>query len=211
MVPRPACSITSLLACALMASWVAGAGARGLAQEPPKGLDLSGDWQFNAALSTDVNTLMAERRTRLQQHFERERLQQRRRASSDDMLYDRQPIAPDKDFAYPLAMTVHMTILQANGQLRVTRTLVNGDRTTDQYQAGDRSVASFGTGVADRFTGWRGRLFVVSLRAADDDARKEERYSLTPDGRLVVVTLLSGGGLPQAEVKSVYDRRALAG
>jgi hypothetical protein len=60
--------------------------------------------------------------------------------------------------------------------------------------------------VADRIAGWSGSQFVVSTRGVEGGA-KEERYALQPDGRLLLVTKLSGEFLPDVEVKRIYDRK----
>jgi hypothetical protein len=193
---------------ALLILFTSTAIARGLAESPPKGIDLSGNWQLNAALSDDVEKIMAERRTYLQQRFDRERHTHRRNTSPDDDLYNPPLFILDKDFAQPFKEPAHIAISQSGSHFLIKTTATNGDVNADQYEAGTRSVTSFGAGFADRDTGWRDKAFVISLRAAGQDARKEERYSLGPNGRLVIVTAFSGGDLPKVEIKSVYDRAA---
>ena len=183
------------------------AAARGPAAAPPKGIDLSGDWQFNPALSDDVAEIMAQRRAKLHERFTQERRKHRRDAREEvDGFQNPPPFAPDKDFAQSLALPAHLTITQAGSRLLVKSVAANGDIDTAEYQAGSKSVVSFGPGYADRISGWLGKAFVVSLRAASRDERKEQRYALDAHGRLLVTTTLDGGGLPKTEIKSVYDR-----
>ena len=207
MIFREPRSILFALTCiAIMASSLENAVARGLAAAPPQGIDLSGDWQFNAALSDDVDSIMAERRAKLRERFAQERLRHERNTSRDeDDFYNPPPFAPDQDFAQLFAVPVRMTISQAGNRFLVKNAAANGDVNTEQYEAGGKSVVSFGAGYADRITGWLGKAFVVSLRAAGQNERKEQRYSLDSKGRLVMVTAFSGGGLPKVEIKSVYE------
>jgi len=205
MPSRRTCSILLSLCLAIAAIWVENAIARGLAEAPPKGINLSGEWQLNATLSDDVEKIMAERRANLRERFERERQAHRRRTSTDDDLYNPPLFLLDKDFAQPFKAPVHIAISQSGRRFLTKTTAANGDVNTEQYEAGSKSVTSFGAGFADRDTGWRDKAFVISLRAAGQELRKEERYSLGPNGRLVMVTAFSGGDLPKVEIRSVYD------
>lgn len=207
MLIRHTPSTLFVLSCvAIAAIWTGIAIPRGLAQTPPQGTDPSGEWQLNSARSDDAEKIMAQRRAQLQKRFENERRKYRRGSAPDDDIYNPPPFAPDRDFAQPLEIPVHVAIAQSAGHLLIKSTAVNGDTSTQQYEAGSKSVTSFGTGLADRSVGWHGKDFVISLRAADGNEAKEERYSLDADGRLTIVTTLSGGDLKKAEIKSVYDR-----
>jgi len=209
MIPRHHASVVLiLLCCVLMATWTATAIPRGLAEAPPKAVSLSGEWQFNPSLSDDARKIMAQRTAYLHERFERERRHHRRGPDVNDDLYNPAPFAPDKDFAQPFEVPVHISVAQSGSHVLIKATEANGDVNSEDYEAGAKSVTSFGTGYADRVTGWRDKAFIVSLRAAGEDRSKEERYALDGGGRLVVTTLFSGDGLPKSEIKITYDRVA---
>jgi hypothetical protein len=83
--------------------------------------------------------------------------------------------------------------------------LDNGVRVR-KFTPGDRSVVSEANGVADQRAGWKGPEFVIQTSGRGRPTIVE-RYALSPDGRqlLVNVKLSGNGGMPNIELKRVYD------
>jgi len=207
----------------VMAIWTAlatvGCAGRSLKALPSKSVDLSGEWQLNAALSDDVQKALQAQFKILKDRMERERGPQQMgpmRRPTEGMTRNTDPTPSEEErdpdgmhkirkqreerFALMVEAPTRMQI-----SLRGTRFTVKHDDTSDEFTAGTRSVVSFGRDVADRTSGWQGNQFIVSTRGVEGGA-KEDRYSLEPDGRLSLVTKLSGDRMPALEVKRVYDR-----
>lgn len=83
--------------------------------------------------------------------------------------------------------------------------LDNGVRVR-RFTPGDHSVVSQATGVADQRAGWKGPEFVIQTSGREHPTIVE-RYALSPNGRqlLVNVKISGNGGMPNIEVKRVYD------
>lgn len=208
---------------AILTAWaVVGCAGRSLKELPPKSVNLSGEWQLNTALSDDVQKALQTPLRIMNERMERNRGPQNagpmrrptegmtRNKSSDDQQSEdeRDPggmrkIRKQRDerFSSMIEAPARMSI-----SLQGTRFTIKHDETSDSYTAGSKSVVSFGRDVADRIAGWSGNQFVVSTRGVEGGA-KEERYALQPDGRLLLVTKLSGEFLPDVEVKRIYDRK----
>ena len=209
-----------------MVSWTAlalvGCGGRSLKETPSRSVDLSGEWQLNTALSDDVQKVVQAQLRIMNERMDRERGPQqmgpmRRPAegmtrntggSTDELEEERDPggmrkIRKQRDerFTSMVEAPALMSI-----SLQGTRFVVKHDDTSDTYTAGSKSVVSFGRDVADRVSGWDGNEFIVSTRGVEGGS-KEERYLLQPDGRLALVTRLSGDRMPEIEIKRIYDRK----
>jgi hypothetical protein len=165
--------------------------ARGLAEAPPKGVDLNGTWALNVALSDDPKKILeAERAKSRAPRGEPAWLKQRRMRNDESGGID---------------MPAQVTIAHSAARFLISSPAPSGEVYKSEYRAGARSVVSVATGVADREVGWRGKSFVISTRAVEG-IRREDRYSLDKDGRLLVVTETRGADVPKREVKRVYDR-----
>ena len=83
--------------------------------------------------------------------------------------------------------------------------LDNGVRVR-RFTPGDHSVVSEANGVADQHAGWRGPEFVIQTSGREHPTIVE-RYTLSPNGRqlLVNVKISGNGGMPNIELKRVYD------
>jgi hypothetical protein len=79
--------------------------------------------------------------------------------------------------------------------------------TSRNYTPGQHSVVSVTTGVADQESGWSGRNYLIYLKPQIGPSVKES-YSLTPDGRQLLVTIDIGseGKNQSIKVKRTYDR-----
>jgi hypothetical protein len=201
-----------------------GCAGRSLNEQPPKNVDLSGDWQLNAALSDDVQKALQAQFKTMRDRSERERGERgyttgapmrrpsegmSRRTESDETQSqeERDPEGMGKIFKQREERFSSMIIapIRMHIALKGAQFIVKHDDTSDEFHAGTRSVVSFGNDVADRTAGWRGKEFIVSTRGVDGGA-KEERYSLAPDGRLSLITRLTGDRMPNLEIKRIYDR-----
>ena len=195
-----------------------GCASRKLAELPSKTVDLTGEWQLNKAQSDDVQKLlqaqfktMSEREDRMPREMGpmRRPLEGMTRRTGEDELSEEQrdpggilKIRKQREERFT-------SMVQAPERMQITvngtRFIVKHEESRDEYRAGERSVVSFGRGVADRTAGWRGSVFIVSTRGVEGGS-KEERYSLDPQGRLLLVTKLSGDRMPAVEIKRLYDR-----
>lgn len=74
------------------------------------------------------------------------------------------------------------------------------------FTPGSRSVVSAETGVADQYTGWKGKSYVIDVRPQVGPSITEE-YSLSPDQQHLIVKLHVGSSdLPSVDLKQVYAR-----
>jgi hypothetical protein len=186
-----ACALSAGLTLLLASSLAA---ARGFAVVPPKGVDLNGTWTLNTALSDDPRKIL---------EAERAKLWGRRGppplppgASGDRMR---------RDSRDEIEMPAQVTISHSADRFVISSPAPSNEIRKAEYRAGSRSVVSVQNGVADREVGWKGKTFIISTRAVEG-IRREDRYSLDKDGRLLVVTETRGDDVPRREVKRVYDR-----
>jgi len=200
-------------AVALGLSLLAGAAAMasGYAQQPSKPVELSGNWQLNSALSDDIHKLIEEQRAKLRKLRERETERRRLERDPEAGLYPSEeevlgPVPPPSLQRPELSVERYdkLTIEQTTEHFVVQVENPSGHTERSAYDPGERSVVSFGPGVADRRAGWKGRSFVVETRALNG-ARRQETYMLDAANHLVVLTVISGRG-PKLEVKQIYDR-----
>jgi hypothetical protein len=164
------------------------AAARGFAEAPPPGVDLNGTWTLNTALSDDPLKILEE---------ERQKMRGRRA--------ELPPFAKPHDGGDDIEMPATLTLSHSAGRFVITSPTRSGEMQKSEYRAGSKSVVSVRSGVADRNVGWKGRSFIISTRAVDG-AHREDRYSLTKDGRLLVVTETREEGRPRREIERLYDR-----
>lgn len=96
-------------------------------------------------------------------------------------------------------------IEQSASRFAITR----GDDRRSFTPGGD-SVVSVEDGVADQYSGWSGKEYVIEVKP-QVGPRVIERYGLSADGRqLVEKFTLSEEGLPKLEFTRVYDPGALS-
>jgi hypothetical protein len=78
--------------------------------------------------------------------------------------------------------------------------------TVRRFTPGARSVVSSEMGVADQQSGWKGRQYVIDIRA-QIGPNVAETYGLSADGQHLIEDLKIGPAeLPAIELKRVYDR-----
>jgi hypothetical protein len=196
---------------------------RSLNEQAPKNVDLSGEWQLNAALSDDVQKALQTQFKTMREREVRERgyggrmggpmrrptegMTRRTESDPPQTEEERDPEGLHKIFKQREERFSSMVTAPSRMQISLngTQFIVKHDDTSDEFHAGVKSVVSFGNDVADRAAGWSGKEFIVSTRGVDGGA-KEDRYSIAPDGRLSLVTRLSGDRMPNLEIKRIYDR-----
>ena len=106
-----------------------------------------------------------------------------------------------------LRAPVAMSIAQDKGSLTVTTNMPDGTTTSDVYTAGEKKEIPFGQdNTAERTSGWRGPVFVVTTSAKKFGNREDDFAIDTDDGRLIMTTMTSGGKLGKVAITRVYDR-----
>lgn len=94
-----------------------------------------------------------------------------------------------------------LSIDQSAGQLRLV-----ADGSPTDFVYGEKVATSFGKGVAERTSGWKGELFVVTLKVKDGPT-VTRNYEVVDSGhQLIVETSTSGGRGPERNFRSVYER-----
>jgi len=95
-----------------------------------------------------------------------------------------------------------LKIQQSDSEVRI----VNAAHSRS-YTPGEHSVVSVPSGVADQVTGWAGRTYVVYLNP-QIGPRVQERYTLSADGRQLIVKIevASEGRNKTMKVTRTYDR-----
>lgn len=95
-----------------------------------------------------------------------------------------------------------LVITQAPADLNLV-----ADGTPTKLVYGEKVSESVGRGTAEREAGWKGNDFIVK-RSIKDGPSATRTYSLTDEGRqLVVSTKVSGGRGPGREFVSIYERQ----
>jgi hypothetical protein len=95
-----------------------------------------------------------------------------------------------------------LKIQQTDSEMRIA----NAARSRS-YTAGERSVVSVPSGVADQVSGWKGRSYMIYL-SPQVGPRVQESYTLSSDGRQLVVKISvdSEGKNEAIKVIRTYDR-----
>jgi hypothetical protein len=100
-----------------------------------------------------------------------------------------------------------LSITQDKGTLTVKTNMPDGTQTADVYTAGEKRTIPFGQdNTAERTSGWRGPVFVVTTSAKKFGNREDDFAIDADDGRLIMTTLTSGGKLGKVAITRVYDR-----
>jgi len=100
-----------------------------------------------------------------------------------------------------------LSIIQEKGSLTVKTNMPDGTQTADVYTAGEKKTIPFGQdNTAERTSGWRGPVFVVTTSARQYGNREDDFAIDTDDGRLIMTTTTSGGKLGKVAITRVYDR-----
>jgi len=100
-----------------------------------------------------------------------------------------------------------LSITQDKGSLTIKTNMPDGTQTADVYTAGEKREIPFGQdSTAERTSGWRGPVFVVTTSAKKFGNREDDFAIDTDDGRLIMTTLTHGGKLGKVAITRVYDR-----
>jgi hypothetical protein len=181
--------------------------AGGLKPEPAAHVDLSGEWRAVAAASDNPEKFLVAR------HGHGRRRNARSVEESRDNAEGIPPIelevaAPDRGprdlFAKTAQLSDALSIHQST-----TRFDVNYGNHAESYPTDERAavIASMPDGIAERFTGWKSREFVVLLNSKSG-ARIEEHYAIGDHkDRLIVTTAITEGG-QHMKLRRVFQRTA---
>ncbi|HVO48337.1 MAG TPA: hypothetical protein VMT29_18605 [Steroidobacteraceae bacterium] len=100
----------------------------------------------------------------------------------------------------------YLSIRQDGATVNVRFNAPDGSVVEDQFKAGTQTTIPYGNdSTADRTSGWRGPVFVVTTKAKKGGMREDD-YALDEDGHLIVSTYIKGGHRGSIDVKRVYDR-----
>jgi hypothetical protein len=94
-----------------------------------------------------------------------------------------------------------LSIEQSATQLKLV-----ADGLPTDFVYGEKVVTSFGNGVAERISGWKGDLFVVTLKVKDGPSITRSYEVVDSGHQLIVESSISGGRGPQRKLRSVYER-----
>jgi hypothetical protein len=191
----------------------------------PRGVDLSGDWKLNTALSDDPQHMLAERQREERERYMKWRRQQERSYPPDapppididgSGAVRRDEPSPSRrasikrhqeNLYQMLAISDTLTIRQDGSTVDIvtaveSRRVVGGSRTQVSMPEGE---------LADSKVGWDGQWFVID-RSARHGPRVVEKYRLLPKtGQLEYEMKWSGDSeLAGMKVHRVYDRSTAA-
>ena len=201
-------------ASAALAAAIVGCSSLGsFTDQPPDGYSLSGTWKLDPALSSDSRKALAQlqgARTRAQRSIENadNRESQPGRGADEgrggNMTTGAEMRLPAPD------ITLQSSLLRGGGWLRIEQRpgelrVDNGD-TSHSFVAGERSVVSVPSGVADQSAGWKGKEFRIEVHP-QVGPRVSEAYRLSDDGKHLIHTIqvASEGRIPAVKVTRVYD------
>ncbi len=214
-----------LLVCAAAGATLGGCVGMGLSPEPPAGVSLAGAWKLDHAASDDPQKVLDRMRAQALKIMSRRQQTvsaprpgprgtmsgpQRSEPTADEELAP--PPGPGSHRPDPLLRSPMAHIIMrsvARGDFLTVRQTPGAlvlDYGTSQrsFTPGGRSVVSAEGGVADQTSGWKGREYVIQIKAQlGPDVT--ERYGLAADGRQLVEKLHIGAGeLPGVNLTRVY-------
>ena len=215
----------TVLLCAAAATSLAGCAGARLSPDAPAGVTLAGAWKLNRSASDDPQKVLDRMRAEAFKRVGRRvaagprpnvRGGSRTSPPADQPLEeDSAPVRaahgaarPDPLLRSPMAHVLlasiargdFLTVRQGPGEFAV-------DYGTWQrsFTPGARSVVSAESGVADQTSGWKGREYVIQVRAQlGPDVT--ERYGLSADGKHLVAKLhIATEELSAVDLTRVYD------
>jgi hypothetical protein len=210
----------SRLSCILSALFVlaTGVGLAGcsttLATRAPRGLDLSGEWQIDLALSdfpqeavpiqapgtTDPSADPGSQTGARGGHGRGARGMGR--GTGATLQGGRRAGSPEHHFAMP----PHLSITQSATGLTVNITMPDGKHVTNAYVSGEKSTVNTTRGVADRSLGWDAHTFLIRTKVGEKGPQSDVRYSLDDDGTLSVISTITNSGIYDFQYTLEYDR-----
>jgi hypothetical protein len=197
--------------CLVLVAQLAGCAGARLAATPAPGASLAGAWKLNPTTSDDPQKVIDNMRAEATRRIAR---QMRIAAAQNGTRDSTQPEPPDPaHHPDPLRNSQMMHALAAalaRGDFLTVKTradeiVFDYGTSTRSFTPGLHSVVSAEGGVGDQASGWKGRDYVITVRAqmGPDIA---ESYSLSPDGKHLIEKLRIGPAeLPAINLTRVYD------
>jgi hypothetical protein len=204
-----------LFVCSCCAAFAAAA----LDAVPPRGVDLSGSWKLNTALSDDAEHMLEElQRRQREQYMKWRRAQERSYPSNAPPPIDIEGTATPRGPSPSRRASIkrHQEILQTMLAISDTLVIHQEGSTFDilsavesrRVVAGSRTQVSLPEGeLADSRVGWDGQWFVID-RSASHGPRVVEKYRLLPKtGQLEYEMKWSGDTeIAGMKIRRVFDR-----
>ena len=214
-----------VLLCAAAATTLAGCAGSRLSPDAPAGVTLAGAWKLNRTASDDpqkvLERMRAEAFTRLARRVsagpQPDVRGGPRSSQSDDQPLEEESAPPraargaprpDPLLRSPMAHVLLTSL--ARGEFLAVRQgpgkfALDYGTTQRSFTPGARSVVSAESGVADQTSGWKGREYVINVKAQlGPDVT--ERYGLSADGRHLVAKLhIATEELSAVDLTRVYD------
>ncbi len=179
----------------------------------PEGVDLSGEWQIDLALSdfpqeavpvpnaadtagTSGGTSGGQTGGRGRHRSMGGGAQPGNGLSNPDRTG-----SPEHHFAMP----PHLSISQSASGLKVDITMPDGKHLINNYTAGEKSTVSTTRGTADRTLGWDGEDFLIRTKVGDKGPQSDVRYILDNDGTLSVTSTITNSGIYNFQYTLEYD------
>jgi hypothetical protein len=111
------------------------------------------------------------------------------------------PGSPEHHFAMP----PHLSITQSATGLSVAITMPDGKQVTNSYTSGEKSVVTTTRGAANRTLGWDGDDYLIRTRVGEKGSQSEVRYSVDGDGMLSVTSTITNSGIYDFQYTLEYD------
>lgn len=203
--------------------------AAGPAAEMPSGVQLAGNWKLNRAASDDPQVVIKKMRDQAWKIIRRAsppvdtglppgRGGPQQQPDQNPMLSgadtgpeapaDRPSHRPDPLQRSPMMHTLAAALARGDYltvQASSEEFVLDYGNTRRSFTPGAKSVVSSDLGVADQRSGWKGRQYVIEVRA-QVGANVVESYGLSADGQHLIENLKIGPAeLPAIQLKRVYD------
>jgi hypothetical protein len=180
----------------------------------PKGIDLSGEWQIDLALSDfpqeavpiqPVTGAPDSSSSGGQTGGHGGRGGGRGRGmggmSPGGQAGGPRPGSPEHHFAMP----PHLSITQSATGLTVDITMPDGKHVTNSYTSGEKSVVTTTRGAANRTLGWDGDDYLIRTQVGEKGSQSDVRYSIDSDGMLSVTSTITNSGIYNFQYTLEYD------
>ncbi len=214
-MPSVRASLVLLCSCLL-----AGCAGSRLAEDPPSGVNLAGTWRLDHGASDDPQKVLDRMRTEALKIIGHPPppvvVPAHGHAPAQTV-----ETGPDPALAQPPVPGTHFDPLQRSPMAHVIlKTIARGDFLTVRqgpglfvldygtsrrtFTPGQHSVVSAEGGVGDQTSGWKGRSYVIEVKAQNGPAVTEE-YALSGDGKELLAKLHIGSSeLPAVNLTRVY-------
>lgn len=111
------------------------------------------------------------------------------------------PGSPEHHFAMP----PHLSITQSATGLMVDITMPDGKHVINRYTSGETSVVTTTRGPANRTLGWDSDDYLIRTKAGEKGPQSDVRYSLDRDGTLSVTSTIINSGIYNFQYTLEYD------